>query len=85
MMASTAFLKESGSSESCSFQATYRQPHFFGAQQETGDSFHAHGFRPPTDIIYTHAQTHTQSLVAFMKRKACCHLQPLLSQAKCFL
>lgn len=59
-MASTAFLKESGSSESCSFQATYRQPHFFWAQQETGDSFHAHGFRPPTEYhLHTCTDTHT--------------------------
>lgn len=60
MMASTAFLKESGSSESCSFQATYRQPHFFLSTAGDRRQFPRSRFQAPNrHHLHTCTDTHT--------------------------
>lgn len=59
-MASTAFLKESGSSESCSFQATYRQPHFFLSTAGDRRQFPRSRFQAPNrHHLHTCTDTHT--------------------------
>lgn len=59
-MASTAFLKESGWSESCAFQATYRQPHFFLSTAGDRRQFPCSRFQAPNrHHLHTCTDTHT--------------------------